>query len=147
MRTIELVHAVKASPDALYRVVTDPARLQEWEPGCQESSAVSPLPLTAGSLFRQRRDVMGHETAELAEVTEIRQRGKEWRFAYRVAAPDGTYWRWVQYDMDPTWPTISRIYATWKWHELDGITGEEDEAIRKAMLEGLAKLEALAARG
>lgn len=144
MPRIELVHAVKAPPARLFEVLTNPLNLPRWEPGALEATLVSPLPLTQGGLFLVRRRTNFGDRLENSEVTEIRQHGHEWRFAYRTLVPDGTYRRDIRYDVHEDWQNVSRIFVIWDWEEMDGVTGDEERDLRQQILDAMLKLEELA---
>ena len=59
------------APDVVFSVVTDPARLSEWQPLVVRVERLDEGPLRAGSRMREVRKVRGKELAQVVEVADL----------------------------------------------------------------------------
>jgi uncharacterized protein YndB with AHSA1/START domain len=58
-----------ASPERVFRAITDPAEIQKWMPGLVELELHPNGPVALGSTWRETRKMFGREASEVFEVT------------------------------------------------------------------------------
>lgn len=104
---------VPAGPDAVFRVLTDLARLPEWN---QAVTTVLELPpeLAPGAEWVVEMHALGQSWPSRSRVEVIDH--AERLFAYRACTDDGNpsyaHWAWT---VDPH-PSGSRVTVTWELH-------------------------------
>jgi uncharacterized protein YndB with AHSA1/START domain len=102
--------AIPATPDAVFSLITDPARLPSWNAAITEV-VDAPDTMEVGSVWRVRFRVFGQTWVSRSEVTELDPAAG--RFGYRSQTDDG----------NPS-------YADWRWHiRPDGLWPERDRSV------------------
>jgi uncharacterized protein YndB with AHSA1/START domain len=67
----ERTYAIARPPAAVFEVLTDPARLAEWQEGTVEVEQLTPEPIGLGSRLREVHSAMGRKLESVVEVTEF----------------------------------------------------------------------------
>lgn len=111
--TATATRTVEAAPDDLFRLITDVARLPEWNSAIR-AVVDQPAGLEPGSEWVVELHALGqswHSRSRVEEVDATRR-----RFAYRSCTDDGnpSWARWVwEVAADPAG---SRVTVTWELH-------------------------------
>jgi uncharacterized protein YndB with AHSA1/START domain len=95
MRRVSACARIPASPAATFALVTDPARLPDWNAAITDVLD-APAHLEPGSVWKIRLHALGQTWASVSTVTTIDATSR--RFAYRSKSDDG----------NPS-------YADWEW--------------------------------
>ena len=126
MRRVSASTRIPASPGSVFALVTDPARLPDWNAAITDVLA-APAHLEPGSVWKIRLHALGQTWASVSTVTAID--ATSGRFTYRSKSDDGnpSYadWEWrVEPDRDGSAVTVAvelNPLTFWRKHLLVNI--------------------------